>query len=52
MRTLMHLPNSISWPGMERPKTGCTGIVLIDIEHLLLNEKDLLTPREAAGEVR
>jgi phosphopantetheinyl transferase len=33
---------------MERLKAVCTGIVLLDIEHLLPNEKDLLTPREAA----
>jgi phosphopantetheinyl transferase len=44
----MDLPNSIVWPGMERLKAVCTGIVLLDIEHLLPNEKDLLTPREAA----
>jgi phosphopantetheinyl transferase len=47
-RALVDLPNSISWPEMERLKTGCTGLALIDIEHLLPNEKDLLTPREAA----
>lgn len=46
--TLIDLFSSIAWPGMERLKTGCTGIVLIDIEHLLPNEKDLLTHREAA----
>ena len=47
-RALVDRPSSFSWPGMERLKTGCTGIVLIDIEHLLPNEKDLLTHREAA----
>jgi len=46
--TLIDLFSSIAWPGMERLKSGCTGIVLIDIEPLLPNEKDLLTPREAA----
>jgi len=46
--TLIDLFSSLAWPGMERLKTGCTGIVLIDIEHLLPNEKDLLTHREAA----
>jgi len=47
-RALVDLPNSISWPGMERLNTVCMGIVLLDIEHLLPNEKDLLTHREAA----
>ncbi len=46
--TLIDFFSSIAWPGMERLKSGCTGIVLLDIEPLLLNEKDLLTPREAA----
>lgn len=46
--TLIDLFSSIAWPEMERLKSGCTGIVLLDIEPLLPNEKDLLTPREAA----
>jgi len=46
--TLIDVPNSIFWPGIEKLKSVCTGIVLIDIEALLPNEKDLLTPREAA----
>jgi phosphopantetheinyl transferase len=46
--TLIDLFSSIAWPGIEKLKSVCTGIVLIDIEHLLPNEKDLLTHREAA----
>ena len=45
--TLIELPTSIAWPGLEKVKTACTGIVLLDIEHLLPNEEDLLTPGEA-----
>jgi phosphopantetheinyl transferase len=47
-RTLMDIPNSISWPGMERLRTTCLGIVLIEIPPLFPEEKRLLTPREAA----
>ena len=46
-QTLIDMPNSISWPGMEKLRAACLGIVLLEIENLLPNEKDLLTPREA-----
>lgn len=42
------MPNSVDWPGMEELNTVCSGIGLLQIEDLFLNEKDLLTPREAA----
>ena len=47
-RTLIDLPNSISWPGMDKLKITCLGVALLEIEDLLPNEKDLLTLREAA----
>jgi phosphopantetheinyl transferase len=48
MRPLVEPPNSISWPGMERLHAACLGLILLGIKDLILNEKDLLTPREAA----
>jgi len=47
-QALIDTPNSISWPGMERLRAACLGIVLLEIETLLPNEKNVLTPREAA----
>jgi phosphopantetheinyl transferase len=38
----------MSWSGMEKLKIACLGIVLLEVENLLPNEKELLTPREAA----
>ena len=48
MRPLVEPPNSISWPGMERLHAACLGLILLGFKDLILNEKDLLTPREAA----
>jgi phosphopantetheinyl transferase len=36
------------WTGMEKIKTLCPGIVLLEIEHLRSQENALFTPREAA----
>jgi len=46
-RTLIDLPSSVAWPGMDKLKITCLGIMLVEIETLLPNEKDLLSPREA-----
>jgi len=40
--------NCISWPGMEGLRASCLGIMVIDIENLRFDEKDLLTPHESA----
>jgi phosphopantetheinyl transferase len=42
------MPDSVSWRGVERLKIVCPGMVLLEIGDSLPNEKDLLTPREAA----
>jgi phosphopantetheinyl transferase len=42
------LANPISWLGMERLQTACLGITLLEIEGPFPQEKNLLTPREAA----
>ena len=47
-QAFIDLPISIAWPGIAKVKAVCTGIVILDIEHVLPNEKDLLTPHEAA----
>jgi phosphopantetheinyl transferase len=40
--------DTTKWKGMDKIKTLCPGIVLLEIEHLRPQENDLLTPREAA----
>jgi phosphopantetheinyl transferase len=47
-RAFIDVPDIISLRGMEEMKTLCSGILLLQTENLLPNEKDLLTPREAA----
>jgi phosphopantetheinyl transferase len=42
------LANPIAWPGLERLRTACLGITLLEIEAFFPEEKDLLTPREAS----
>jgi phosphopantetheinyl transferase len=42
------MPNSISWPGLERLRAACLGIMILEIKNPLPDEKNLLTPREAA----
>ena len=40
--------NPVAWPGMEELRTACVGIKIVEIESVSPDEKDLLTPREAA----
>jgi len=40
--------NTPAWPGMERLRSSCRGITVVEIEASFPKEKDLLTPREAA----
>jgi phosphopantetheinyl transferase len=47
-RVFIDMPDSVSWRGVERLKIICPGIVLLEIGDSIPNEKDLLTPREAA----
>jgi phosphopantetheinyl transferase len=47
-RVFIDMPESVSWRGVERLKIICPGIVLLEIGDFFPNEKDLLTPREAA----
>ncbi len=47
-RASMDKPDPVSWRGVEELKLICPGIVLLEIGDLLPNEKNLLTPREAA----
>jgi phosphopantetheinyl transferase len=46
--TFLGATNPSAWPGMERLRTSCLGITLVDIEAFFPEDKDLLTPREAA----
>jgi phosphopantetheinyl transferase len=46
--TLSDPLDTTNWQGMEELKTVCSGIVILQAESLLPNEKELLTPREAA----
>jgi phosphopantetheinyl transferase len=46
--TFLPMANPLVWPGMERLRTACLGIVLVEIEALFAEEKHLLTPTEAA----
>ena len=47
-RLFIAMPDSVSWRGVERLKIICPGIVLLEIGDFFPNEKELLTPREAA----
>jgi phosphopantetheinyl transferase len=47
-RASVDKPDSVSWRGVERLKIVCPGMVLLEIGDSIPNEKDLLTPREAA----
>jgi len=47
-RTLVEPANPISWPGMEKLRAACLGIMLVEMETLSAKEKILFTPREAA----
>jgi phosphopantetheinyl transferase len=51
--TSLAATNSVAWPGMERLRAACLGIMIIEIEAIFPDGKDLLTPREAtrAGEL-
>lgn len=47
-RTFFPMANPIAWLGLERLRTACLGVMLLEIEAFFPEEKDLLTPREAA----
>jgi phosphopantetheinyl transferase len=47
-RSLLPVADPVGWLGMERLRTACLGIVLVEIEAFLPEEKELFTPREAA----
>jgi phosphopantetheinyl transferase len=46
--TLIGQSNTISWPGIEKVRAACLGIVILDIENVFPDEEALFTPREAA----
>ena len=47
MEALHHSSIVLPWPGMERLRASCLGIVLVEIDTLVPDEKGLWTPREA-----
>jgi len=46
--TVIDPHDATNWKGIEKIKTFCLGIVLLEIEHLRLQESAFLTPREGA----
>jgi phosphopantetheinyl transferase len=48
VHTVIDPHDATGWTGMEKIKTLCLGIVLLEIKHLRPQESALLTPREAA----